>query len=127
MAANMVGWFEIPVSDMKRARAFYEKVFGIRIMVEQFGDTLMGWFPFTQNLEAKGAGGALVQNKKFYKPSSDGTLVYFSSPEINEELQRVKDSGGQLLQEKTLIRDDIGYMALFLDTEGNRIALHSRA
>jgi predicted enzyme related to lactoylglutathione lyase len=53
--------------------------------------------------------------------------VYFSSPEINEELQRVKDSGGQLLQEKTLIRDDIGYMALFLDTEGNRIALHSRA
>lgn len=127
MEANMVGWFEIPVSDMKRARAFYEKVFGIRIMVEQFGDTLMGWFPFTQNLEAKGAGGALVQNKKFYKPSSDGTLVYFSSPEINEELQRVKDSGGQLLQEKTLIRDDIGYMALFLDTEGNRIALHSRA
>lgn len=127
MEANMVGWFEIPVSDMKRARVFYEKVFGIRIMVEQFGDTLMGWFPFTQNLEAKGAGGALVQNKKFYKPSSDGTLVYFSSPEINEELQRVKDSGGQLLQEKTLIRDDIGYMALFLDTEGNRIALHSRA
>ncbi|MDN3643584.1 VOC family protein [Lutimonas halocynthiae] len=127
MEANMVGWFEIPVSDMKRAQAFYEKVFGIRIMVEQFGDTLMGWFPFTQDLEAKGAGGSLVQNKKSYTPSADGTLVYFSSPEINEELKRVKEAGGNVLQEKTLIRDDIGYMALFLDTEGNRIALHSRA
>ncbi len=127
MEANMVGWFEIPVVDMKRAQAFYEKVFGIKILVEQFEGTLMGWFPFTKDLDAKGAGGSLVQNKKFYTPSAKGTLVYFSSPEINEELIRIKEAGGTLLQEKTLIRDDIGYMALFLDTEGNRIALHSRA
>lgn len=127
MEANMVGWFEIPVSDMKRAQRFYETVLGIRISVEQFGDTLMGWFPFPKDPQARGAGGSLVQNLSYYKPSSDGTLVYFSSAEINDELGRVKDAGGLVLKEKTLIRKDIGYMALFLDSEGNRIALHSRA
>ncbi len=118
---------KIPVSDMKRAQRFYETVLGIKISVEQFGDTLMGWFPFPKDPQARGAGGSLVQNLNFYKPSSDGTLVYFSSAEINEELGRFKDAGGLILKEKTLIRKDIGYMALFLDSEGNRIALHSRA
>ncbi len=126
MEANMVGWFEIPVADMKRAQAFYESVFGIKISVEKFGDTLMGWFPFPKDAGARGAGGSLIENKNFYKPSSDGTLVYFSSKEINEELKRIEEAGAKVLQKKTLIRDDIGYMALFLDSEGNRIALHSQ-
>lgn len=123
----MVGWFEIPVLDMGRAKAFYEKVFDIKIHVEQFGDTLMGWFPFPTDPEAKGAGGSLVHNTSFYKPSSNGTLIYFSSLEINNELSKVEKAGGKPLQEKTLISEDIGYMAVFIDTEGNRIALHSRA
>lgn len=126
MKANMIGWFEIPVSDMKRAKSFYENVFDTKLQVEQFGDTKMGWFPFPENPDAKGAGGSLVQNEKFYKPSSNGTLIYFSTLEINVELKRVEKAGGVILQEKTLIREDIGYMALFLDSEGNRIALHSR-
>ena len=126
MKANMVGWFEIPVSDMDRARKFYEEVFGIAIHIERFGDTKMGWFPFAENSEAGGAAGSLVYNPKHYHPSADGTLIYFSSAEIDRELQRVESSGGRILQKKTLIRQDIGYMALFLDSEGNRIALHSR-
>jgi len=126
MDTNMVGWFEIPVLDMKRAKAFYEIVFNVKIHVEQFGDTLMGWFPFPKDPEAKGAGGSLVQNPVLFKPSADGTLVYFSSLEINDELSRLENAGGVLLQEKTLISEEIGYMAMFLDTEGNRIALHSR-
>jgi predicted enzyme related to lactoylglutathione lyase len=108
-------------------KIFYEKVFDIKIHIEQFGDTLMGWFPFPKDPEAKGAGGSLVHNTEFYKPSSNGTLVYFSSLEINDELSRVEEAGGNLVQEKTLISEDIGYMAIFIDTEGNRIALHSRA
>jgi predicted enzyme related to lactoylglutathione lyase len=127
MEANMVGWFEIPVVDMTRAQKFYETVFEIKISVEHFGETLMGWFPFPKDPQARGAGGSLIQNPDFYKPSSDGTLVYFSSAEITAELDRVEDAGGLVLQKKTLIREDIGYMALFLDSEGNRIALHSRA
>jgi predicted enzyme related to lactoylglutathione lyase len=126
MKTNMVGWFEIPVSNMERAKKFYEKVFDITIRTEQFGDTLMGWFPFPDDPEAKGAGGSLVQNTEFYKPMANGTLVYFSSPEITFELQKVEEAGGVILQEKTLIREDIGFMALVLDSEGNRIALHSR-
>lgn len=126
MEANMVGWFEIPVADMDRAKIFYETVFGIKIHVEKFGETLMGWFPFPKNPQARGAGGSLVQNSGFYHPSDKGTLIYFSSLEITDELNRVNEAGGKVLQEKTLIRDDIGFMALFLDCEGNRIALHSR-
>lgn len=127
MKANMVGWFEIPVSSMSRAKNFYENVFDVKIQIEQFGETVMGWFPATKDPEARGSGGSLVENKQFYKPSANGTLVYFSSPEITYELRKVEELGGVVLQEKTLIKEDIGYMALFLDSEGNRIALHSNA
>ncbi len=126
MKANMVSWFEIPVVDMDRAKTFYEKVFDIKIRIEQFGDTIMGWFPGLENTDAPGASGALVYNKDFYKPSANGTLVYFSSPEITYELSKVEEAGGVTLNEKTLISDDIGYMAVILDTEGNRIALYSK-
>ena len=122
----MVGWFEIPVSNMNRAKRFYEKVFEIKIQTDQFGDTLMGFFPFDQDPEITGVSGALVLNDQFYKPMANGTLVYFSSPEIAYELSKVEEAGGVVLQEKTLIREDIGYMALLLDSEGNRIALHSK-
>lgn len=126
MKANMVGWFEIPVVNMDRAKNFYENVFDIKIQVEQFGDTLMGWFPFEEDPGTGGASGSLVQNSQFYKPSANGTLVYFSSPEISYELRKVEQAGGVVLQEKTLIKEEIGYMALILDTEGNRVALHSK-
>ena len=122
----MVGWFEIPVTDMSRAQKFYEKVFDIKIHVEHFGITLMGWFPMPKNPQARGAGGSLIQNAAHYNPSDNGVLIYFSSSDITTELDRVEKSGGTVLQQKTLIRDDIGYMALFLDCEGNRIALHCR-
>lgn len=122
----MVGWFEIPVSNMTRAKKFYEKVFDIKIKAELFGNTMMGWFPISKEKNAAGAAGALVFNKQYYKPMANGTLVYFSTPEITIELNNVEEVGGVILQEKTLILEDIGYMALFLDSEGNRIALHSR-
>ena len=127
MEANMVGWFEIPVIDMTRARQFYEKVFDIKIHIVEMGETEMGWFPFPKDPQARGAGGALIQNVAHYKPADNGVLIYFSSEEISAELNKVKEAGGQVLQEKKMISPDIGYMALFLDSEGNRIALHSRA
>lgn len=122
----MVGWFEIPVTDMDRAKKFYETVFDIEIKVQQFGEEVMGWFPFPEDPEARGAGGSLVQHAEFYKPSGDGVLIYFSCKELSIELGRIDQAGGKVIKEKTLITEDIGYMALFMDTEGNRIALHSR-
>ena len=122
----MCGWFEIPVSDFDRARNFYEKVFDIHIQVQELGKTRMGWFPFAQDPQARGAGGSLVYNPDFYKPSATGVLIYFSSKNIDQELDRVEESGGVVLRKRTLISEGVGYMGLFRDSEGNRIALHSR-
>lgn len=126
MKNNVVGWFEIPVSDMDRAIAFYETVFGFKIQKQVMGDLAMGWFPWVE--AGLGSPGSLVYHKEHYKPSADGTLVYFTahSGDLNNELGRVEAAGGKILEPKKLITEDIGYMALLLDTEGNRIALHSR-
>lgn len=121
----MVGWFEIPVADMKRAKTFYDAVFQVEIKLEDFGETKMGWFPADHG--KPGAAGSLIQNKDWYKPSkSDGALIYFNSLDVQNELDRIEPNGGKIVQTKTQIRPDIGYMGVFLDTEGNRIALHSR-
>ncbi len=77
--------------------------------------------------DSKGAGGSLIHNPEHYKPSEQGALVYFTSRtgDINDELSRVESAGGEILRAKTQISEDHGYMALFKDTEGNRVALHS--
>lgn len=125
MEQNMVGWFEIPVLDMKRAKTFYEKVFQIKIQVQDLGGTQMGWFPWAEG--KTGAAGSLILQPDWYKPSvTDGVLVYFASTDVQIELDSVESAGGKVLKLKTQISPDIGYMGLFLDTEGNRIALHSR-
>jgi predicted enzyme related to lactoylglutathione lyase len=122
---NPIGWIEIPVTDLSRAATFYETVFQFDVQKVQFGDVLMGWLPSHQ--EVSGASGALVQFEKAYKPSLEfGPVVYFSSMDVNDELSRVEAAGGIVLQEKPQISEDIGYMALIRDTEGNRIAIHSR-
>lgn len=122
---NVVGWFEIPVTDMERAMSFYEKLLGIKITRTPMGPLDMGLFPY-DGLEP-GSGGALVKHEQFYTPSQEGVLVYFSSltGNLDDELARVTEAGGQILVPKKQIAPDVGYMALFLDTEGNRVALHS--
>ena len=120
----MIGWFEIPVIDMDRAKKFYEEVFDIEIQIQDFQGTLMGWFPFSEN--KPGAAGSLIKNKA-YSPSEDkGVLIYFSATDISAQLNKVLELGGKVLQAKSLISEDVGYMGLFVDSEGNRIALHSR-
>lgn len=123
MEHNAVGWFEIPVGDMERAKKFYEAVFESEISVNEFGGFLMGWFPSDHS--KSGATGSLVQHD-MYKPSAtDGVLIYFSCKDLANELGRVEASGGEIMQVKTQIGEGHGFMALMKDTEGNRIALHS--
>jgi len=121
MKQNLVAWFEIPVSDMDRARSFYEKVFNIEIGVENFNGILMGFFPFVK--DGPGAMGSLIQQES-YIPSKEGVLIYFNSEDVQTELDRVVHAGGSIYQEKTMISPDHGYMGAFIDTEGNRIALY---
>lgn len=125
MKHNMVGWFEIPVTNIERAKTFYNTVFGIEINIQDFGGTLMGWFPFAEG--KLGASGSLIQNDAYIPSESKGVLIYFSSEDINTEINRVEAAGGKIVKAKTQISPDIGYMALFIDSEGNRIALHSQA
>jgi predicted enzyme related to lactoylglutathione lyase len=125
MKNNVVGWFELPVSDMERAIKFYESVFNFKLERHKISNLDMAWFPV---VDGNGAMGSLVHHPEFYKPSTDGTLAYFTahSGDLSNELGRIESAGGKVLQPKTLVTEDIGYMALFIDSEGNRVALHSR-
>jgi predicted enzyme related to lactoylglutathione lyase len=118
-----VGWFEIPVRDMDRAIHFYSQVFNVTLEKQDFGGLLMAWFPW--DASGKGAGGSLVKNEN-YVPGHEGALIYFSSVDVETEIKRVEEAGGKVLQERTEISPEIGFMGLFEDTEGNRVALHSR-
>ncbi|MDV7187151.1 VOC family protein [Lutibacter sp. TH_r2] len=128
MKANMLCWFEIPVSNMERAVKFYETVFNIKITVQEFCGTQMGWFPASEDKDAAGAGGSLIYNPKHYSPGTNGVLIYLSSQvdDVSVELNKVEAAGGKPIVEKMQITEEIGYMAAFIDTEGNRIAIHSK-
>lgn len=85
----------------------------------------MAWFPNVS--EGLGSGGSLVHFPAACKPSLDCALVYFTahSGDLTNELSRIEEAGGKVLQDKTQISEDHGFMALFVDSEGNRVALHS--
>jgi predicted enzyme related to lactoylglutathione lyase len=86
----------------------------------------MAWFPGKPG--GAGATGSLCYNEQFYKPSMTGTMVYMTAPsgDLANELGRVEAAGGKIMVPKTQISPEHGYMAVFADTEGNRVALHSQ-
>jgi len=122
---NIVGWFEIPVLDMDRTVRFYETVFEIKLDRRQLGPLEMAWFPWVEG--GMGSSGSLVRSE-FHKPSDEGVRIYFTafSGDVAVEAGRVAAAGGEVLMPRTQISEDIGYMAMVRDTEGNRICLHSR-
>ncbi len=121
---HAVSWFEIPTSDITRAQAFYETIFGIQMTVLDLPNIKMRMFPKEND---SGIGGSLVHTNGFHKPSAtDGPLIYLNAnPDVQHVLDKVVDAGGQILVPRTQISPDFGYMAVIIDTEGNRIALHS--
>lgn len=94
---NPVGWFEIPVTDMARAKTFYEHVLNIKLDLHELGPLTMAWFPMRP--ESKGAAGSLVKYEA-YVPSHHGVLVYFTVTDIDATLKRVNDNGGKILSPK---------------------------
>lgn len=124
---NMVGWFEIPVLNMERAIRFYEAVFQVKLVRKPMGPLDMAWFPSEETYI--GAAGSLVRHPEHYSPSSkDGVLIYFNCPsdDLSAVLKTIEKAGGKIIQPKTLVAENMGYMALFFDSEGNRLALHSK-
>ncbi len=120
---NPVGWFEIYVADMARARAFYTAVFQRELMqLPEIGEGgEMYAFPWTE--DGMGAAGALVRHP-MAAPGKGGTLVYFSCSELSQEAERAVAAGGRIVQPKMAI-GQYGHIALVEDTEGNLIGLHS--
>ncbi len=118
---NPVGWFEIYVDDIARARAFYEAVFQITMQPLEGGGPQMLAFP--SSMEHYGAGGALVHMDGF-KAGGNSTLVYFSCADCAVEEGRVLAAGGRVQKPKMSI-GQYGWISLVVDTEGNMLGLHS--
>jgi predicted enzyme related to lactoylglutathione lyase len=118
---NPVNWFEIPATDIDRAAAFYSAVFSVDLKKVEMGNSIMAWLP--ANESATGAAGTLIQEPS-YTPSHNGTVVYFSVEDIDKILSLVESHGGKTLVQKTVIGEH-GVIAMFEDSEGNRIGLHS--
>lgn len=118
-------WFEIPVTDLDRAVAFYSKVLEVELHVAEYGPSKMAVFPGGSG-EAAGAvvHGALVLGEG-YEPSANGALLYLNAgQDLAGALARIEPAGGKIILPKTAIGEH-GFMAWFIDTEGNRLALHS--
>jgi uncharacterized protein len=122
---NAISWFEIPATDLERAQKFYEAIFGISLVPMDLPNIKMRMFPVDDPIN--GIGGAVVDSGGFHKPSAtDGTLVYLNgNPDVQQVLDKVTAAGGTIMVPKTEISPEYGYMAVILDTEGNRIGLHS--
>jgi len=119
---NAINWFEIPAANFTRAVAFYERILAAKLPIQDsFPEMKMAMFPY----KAPGVGGSVIEFDKF-RPNADGVRIYLNGGEdLAPILARVEAAGGKIVMPKTLIRDDIGYIGLFSDSEGNIVGLHS--
>lgn len=119
---HYVSWFEIPALDLARAVSFYNYIYGISMETIETSGYEMALFPADN-----GIGGAIVVGEGSV-PSETGTLVYLNGgKDLAYVLGKVEEAGGRIILDKTLISIEDGYFALFIDTEGNKLALHSKS
>ncbi len=117
---HLLTWFEIPVADMKRAVSFYNNVFGWQLQIADAGSHQFAFIDHPKNR----TGGSLSSGET-YKPGAEGAVIYlYAGKDLNDSLSRVESSGGKVLVPKQSIGEH-GFTAWFLDTEGNRIGMHS--
>lgn len=119
---NPVGWFEIYVEDMERAKSFYEGVFGCNL--ENLNMPELEMWAFPMEMGGTGAAGSLVKMEGV-KSGNNSTLVYFNCDDCAVESKKASECGGKIEREKFSIGEH-GFISLVLDTEGNMIGLHSR-
>jgi uncharacterized protein len=120
---NSINWFEIPVKNFSRAKAFYSTIFGADIHEMPHPTLKYGMLPF--DMQSEGIGGAIVEGEG-YEPSQNGSLLYLNGgDDLSIPLSKVENAGGEILLPKTSLGPN-GFMAHITDTEGNKIALHSK-
>ena len=118
---NLISIFEIPANNFARAVKFYQNILNISIEEIDMGGVSMGLFPG----DDKSVSGAVIKGDG-YRPSADGVIIYLNAGDnLQVVLDRVEANHGKIITRKTQISPEMGYYALFTDTEGNRLALHS--
>ena len=119
---NAINWFEIPVKNFERAKSFYNSMLATEIIDHHMPNVKYGVFPY--DADNNKVGGAIIEAEG-YTPSTEGVIVYLNGgDDLSTPLSRVAKAGGKVVIPKTDIGEN-GYMAQFIDTEGNKIALHS--
>ena len=119
--SNALNWFEIPVTDLARAKRFYGSVLQAELREESMSGRKLAIFPYQKD----GVGGALLEDAAPV-PGAQGAVIYLDAgDDLDGAIARVAAGGGKVVLGKTRISADIGSIAHFLDTEGNRVALHS--
>lgn len=117
---NYISWFEIPANNFQIAVNFYSTIYGIEMTEFKTDEYFMAYFPVKN-----GIGGAIVTGPGSI-PSDTGPLIYLNGgTDLNTVLNRIADAGGRVVMGKTMISEEAGYFAIFIDTEGNKLALHS--
>ncbi|MFL5763215.1 MAG: VOC family protein [Bacteroidia bacterium] len=121
---NSINWFEIPATDIPRAKKFYEQIFGIKMEEMEMPGMKYCMFPFNP---ANGkVAGALAQSQ-IHIPGTTGAIIYLNAnPNLQDVLDRVETAGGKITMSKTSIGGN-GFMGFFLDSEGNNMGLHSNS
>lgn len=121
-AANAINWFEIPATDIARAKKFYEGIFEISMQEMEMDGMKYAMFPFAPG-NGKVAGG--LAQSPMHTPGKTGSILYLNAnPDLQKVLDRIEKAGGKITMPKTSIGQN-GFMAFFTDSEGNTMALHS--
>lgn len=122
---SAISWFEIPATDLDRATKFYETLFDVKLTVMDMPQMRMRSFPVENMMND--ISGAVVDGGDFYEPSDTaGVLIYLNgNPDVQNIIDKVEAAGGKIFMPKTEISPEYGNMAIFIDTEGNRIGVHS--
>ena len=118
---NVINFFDIPATDFSRAVSFYKAILGLEINETEMFGTKMGFFPS----DGRNVSGAIVQGED-YKPSTDGVVAYLNGgSDLQTVLDKVASNNGKVIVPKTHISPEVGYIGMFIDTEGNKMAVHS--
>lgn len=118
---NVLNWFEIPATDFDRAVTFYKAILCVEMQESEMYGTKMGMFP----MDGQNVSGAVVKGDG-YTPSKDGALIYLNGgDDLQVIVDRIENNQGVVVVPKTMISEEMGYFAIFIDTEGNKIGIHS--